>query len=210
MKVGTRPLFCWPLLSLVSSIFSRHLVFNIQYLLRNWFILLLLTLFSISLQVPYSNLWHFRNCFEIRRPCNKIQAEMYSWSVFLSFSLSIYTHTKNLLIPAFVLLSMCSQPMTGCVQISFHCFKLTRFPFEMKALELSPRHCGDGKFLLQSHWTGAGRRGAPVSTGCQKALGALECWGYSCWVEKQLEALCRFFLCSHRRPTKGSLLSLDV
>lgn len=41
MKVGTRPLFCWPLLSLVSSIFSRHLVFNIQYLLRNWIILLL-------------------------------------------------------------------------------------------------------------------------------------------------------------------------
>lgn len=115
---------------------------------------------------------------------------------------------KKLLMAVFVLLSLCSQPVTGCVQISFHCFKLTRFPFEKGALELPPQHCGDVKFLLQSHWAGA-RRGAPASTGCQKALWVLECWGYSCWVEKQLEVLCHS-LCNLRRPTKGFLLSLDV
>lgn len=134
-----------------------------------------------------------------------MHAETYSWNG--------YIHAKKapkLLILAFVLLSMCSQRMAGCILISFHCFKLTRFSFEIRALKLSPQFCDDVKFLLQNHWAGARRRGAPVSTGCQEALGALECWGYSCWVEKQLEALCHSFLCNHRRSTKGFLLSLDV
>ena len=112
-------------------------------------------------------------------------------------------------ISVFVLLSMCFQPMAGCIQISFHCFKLTKFPFEIRALQLSLKHCGDIKFLLLSHWAGARRRGASVSMGCPKAFWAPECWGYSCWVKKQLEALCHS-LCNQRRPTKGFLLSLDV
>lgn len=123
-----------------------------------------------------------------------MQAETHSWSG--------YIYAKKVLIPAFVLLSLCSQPMTGCIQISFHCFKLTRFHFEIRARELSPGPCGDVKFLVQSPRAGSGRRGAPVSTGCQKALETLDCPGYSCWVEQQWQALCHSFLCSHRRPLK--------
>ena len=129
----------------------------------------------------------------------------HSWSGY------IYEENKQTnLISVFVLLSICFQPMTDCIQISFHCFRLTRFPFEIRALELSLKHWGDIKFLLLSHWAGARRRGASVSTGCQTAFWVLECWGYSCWVKKQLEALCHSFLYNQRRPTKGFLLSLDV
>ena len=61
------------------------------------------------------------------------------------------TNKQTNFISVFVLLSMCFQPVTGCIQISFHCFKLTKFPFEIRALELSLKHCGDIKFLLLSH-----------------------------------------------------------
>lgn len=116
---------------------------------------------------------------------------------------------KKLLIPAFVLWSMCSQPVPGCVQIKFSLLPADQISFGNQGTRAFTSTCGDVKFLLHSHWAGAGKRGAPVSTGCKKALWALECGGYSCWVEKQVEALCHS-LCNHRRLAKGFLLSLDV
>lgn len=110
--------------------------------------------------------------FEIRCPFNK-NAGRNTVEVALYMQTKTKTKTKlhdaNLSLP-----SMCSQPITDCIQISFHYFKHSRFFFLNQGTGVFTSHCGDVKFLLQSQWASARRREAPVSTGYQKAFRALE------------------------------------